>query len=351
MKRGASARLNLAALQHNLRVARKAAEGRRVMAVVKANAYGHGMITVAKALQEADGLAVTCLDEALRLRQAGLRQPILVLQGFQQAEQIAFFSQLNLIAVVHCAEQLQMLRVATAPAFQVWLKIDSGMGRLGFAPSEVREVYRQLQGCQAVSGVGLMSHMASADDLDSPATSQQINCFNACTEGLGGERSLANSAALLGWPASHADWVRPGLMLYGANPFVSGSVADWGLRPVMRLSSRLIALKTIPKGQRVGYGGSWVAPETMPMGLVAIGYGDGYPRHAAVGTPLLVAGKRAALIGRVSMDLLNVDLRCVPEAQVGDEVELWGENLSMDEVAQHADTIAYELLCGATKNL
>jgi len=351
VKRAATAKLNLNALRHNLGVARKAAGGGRVMAVVKANAYGHGMITVAKVLQEADGLAVTCLDEALRLRQAGLLQPILVLQGFQQAEQIALFSQLNLIAVVHCAEQLQMLRAFSVAPLQIWLKIDSGMGRLGFAPSEVREVYRQLQGCQAVSKVGLMSHMASADDLDSPATSQQINCFNACTEGLGGERSLANSAALLGWPASRADWVRPGLMLYGANPFVSGSAVDWDLRPVMTLASGLIAVKQIAKGQRVGYGGSWVAPEAMPMGLVAIGYGDGYPRHAAVGTPLLVAGKRAALIGRVSMDLLNVDLRRVPEAKVGDEVELWGENLPVDEVAQAAGTIAYELLCGATKNL
>ncbi|MDQ7073886.1 MAG: alanine racemase [Gammaproteobacteria bacterium] len=352
MKRAATAKVDLDALRHNLAVAQTAAAGSRVMAVVKANAYGHGLIAIAKALQHADGLAVACLDEAIRLRHAGLVQPILVLQGFHDVEQIELFAQLNLIAVVHHAEQLQMLRDSDSAAIRIWLKIDTGMGRLGFYPADVREVYQQLKRSSVVQHeVGLMSHMASADELDSPVTAQQLACFNDCTQGLAGERSLANSAALLATPESRADWVRPGLMLYGANPFVSGTAADWNLRPVMSLSSRLMAIKPICKGQRVGYAGSWTAPENTLMGLVAIGYGDGYPRQAVVGTPLLIAGKRATLIGRVSMDLLNVDLRAVPEAKVGDEVLLWGEGLPVDEVAQSSSTLAYELLCGATKNL
>lgn len=235
---------------------------------------------------------------------------------------------------------------------RVWLKIDSGMNRLGFRPDAAQALWRRLRDCAgARSDIGLMSHFASADDRTAPVTARQLDVWRNATRDLPGERSLANSAATLGWPESHADWIRPGIMLYGVSPFVGGRASDDGLRPVMTLRTRLIATKTLCAGERVGYGGDWLADRDTSIGIAAIGYGDGYPRHAPSGTPVLVNGRRVALVGRVSMDMLALDLSSQPQARVGDPVTLWGEGLAIETIAECATTIGYELLCGVTQRV
>ncbi len=349
MTRAARAIIDLGALQHNLRKVRDAAPGRRVMAVIKANAYGHGMLSAARALSDADAYAVACLDEAMVLREAGINKTIVLLEGFFSAAELPLLAQYGIAAVIHHDSQLRMLeQTPLEGALRVWLKVDSGMHRLGFAPEAVKAAWQRLKQLPGVSLAGFMTHFASADERGGDSTRLQLHCFNQTLSGLAGERSLANSAAILAWPDSHGDWLRPGIMLYGVSPFAGQSGAGLGLKPVMRLQSQLIAIHPRRKGERIGYGGDYTCPEDMSMGVVAIGYGDGYPRHAQAGTPLLVNGRRAPLIARVSMDMVCVDLRGHEQARCGDPVILWGDGLPVEEVAAAAGTIAYELLCRVT---
>jgi alanine racemase len=350
MTRPVRARIDLQALQHNFQQARRAAPGSCVMAVVKANAYGHGLIRVARALQEADGFAVARLEEALELREAGIRQPITLLEGFLSAAELAEVDRWGLDVVVHQEAHLALLEHSRlAHALRVWIKVDTGMHRLGFAPERVPQVLDRLEALPRVRyPVGLLSHLACADDLESPVTERQRVLFERLCEGRNGERSLANSAAILRWPATHYEWVRPGIMLYGVSPLLGRVAGELGLRPVMELSTRLIHVSRYRKGDAIGYGGTWRCPEDMPVGVAAIGYGDGYPRHAPTGTPVLLNGERVPLVGRVSMDMITLDLRGQPAARLGDPVTLWGPDLPVEEVAAAAGTIGYELLTGIT---
>jgi alanine racemase len=350
--RPAQAVLDLPALTHNLKRVRDLAPGRRVMAVIKANGYGHGLIRVADALRGSDAFALACLDEALVLHEAGIRHPMVLLEGFFSPQEFPVLSKHRIAAVIHHEDQLRMLESDPPPGpLAVWLKVDSGMHRLGLAPERVAAAYRRLTAVPGVELQGLMTHLASADERDSPMTLQQLDCFARATAGIKEAKSIANSAAILAWPQSHADWVRPGIMLYGVSPFADQTGADHGLRPAMALHSQLMAVNRFKRGERVGYGGEWHCPEDMTVGVVAIGYGDGYPRHARGGTPVLVNAQRAPLIGRVSMDMICVDLRSQPEARVGDPVCLWGPALPVEEIARCAETIPYELLCRVTSRV
>lgn len=355
MSRAARAVIDLDALRHNLQRARAVNSEARQFPVIKADAYGHGLLPVAQALaKHADGFAVASIDEALLLREAGIDQPILLLEGFFDADELANIQQSRLDIVVHHAQQLDALeRLSTqqdiSTAINVWLKVDTGMHRLGFAVEEVPAAWQRLCACEAVNQPPrLMTHLACADDFHNAATQQQIELFNSVLPEVNTERSIANSAGILGWMASHADIDRPGIMLYGVSPFLDETGAARRLRPVMTLCSELIAVKHCRAGDTVGYGASWLCPEDMPVGVVAMGYGDGYPRHASAGTPVLVNGVEVPLIGRVSMDMICVDLRGQPDARVGDAVVLWGEGLPAETVANAAGTIAYELFCGVT---
>lgn len=329
----------------------------RVMAVVKADGYGHGLERVARALAGADAFGVAALADAERLRAAGLSQPIVLLSGFDEPDDIPRLRQLGVQTVVHHAAQLAMLEHAgPGEPITCWLKVDTGMHRLGFAPEAVREVHARLGAMPAVGDIVLMSHFASSDEFaDSPSqgrqTRAQMQVFREATAGLPGARSLANSAAVLGWPDATADWVRPGGALYGLSVVAGRTGADFGLRPAMTLSTRLIAINRVRRGEYIGYSATWQCPEDMPVGVAAIGYGDGYPRHAPVGTPVLIRGRRVPVIGRVSMDLMTVDLRGVPEAQVGDGVTLWGPDLPAEVIAEAAGTISYELTCSITRRV
>jgi alanine racemase len=347
--RPATAVIDLAALRHNLAVARQRADGARVVAVVKANGYGNGAARLLPALAEADMLGVACIEEALALREAGAVQPILLMEGVFEAGELPLCARLGFEIAVHEPGQVRMLEQARLERpLTAWLKLDTGMNRLGFRPEAGLEAYRQLKGCPAVAEVRLMSHFASADEPEDPGTREQIRRFAATGEGLGVQRSFCNSAGLLAWPQAHAEWVRPGVMLYGISPLAGRTGLDEELRPAMTLRTGLIAVKEVRHGERVGYGGAWQATAGTRIGIAAMGYGDGYPRHAPTGTPVLVNGRRAALAGRVSMDMLAIDLGSQPEAKVGDPVVLWGDGLPAETVAAHAGTIAYELLCGVT---
>ncbi|MEO1766015.1 alanine racemase [Thiobacter aerophilum] len=337
------------ALAHNLRRVREAAPTARVLAVVKANAYGHGLITVARALVEADGFGVLGLDEAVRLREAGFAHPILLLEGPFAAEDLVEAARLGLAIVVHSEEQLSMLETTplTRP-LDVFLKVNTGMNRLGFAPEAFAAARARLLASQRVGRITCMTHFATADE---PAgLGAQFARFRALI-GATMPFSAANSAALLRYPETHGDWVRPGIMLYGASPFADVSAAALGLRPAMSLVSRIIAVQRLRRGDAVGYGASFVASDDMRVGIVACGYADGYPRHAGTGTPVLVAGQRSRTVGRVSMDMLCVDLTNLPDAGVGTPVTLWGQGLPVEEVAQAAGTISYELLTGRAERV
>lgn len=321
-----------------------------MIAVLKANAYGHGQWLVARALADADTFAVACIEEALSLREAGFTQPILLLEGPFEADELPLCARLNLAITVHEPGQVAMLEQARLERpLTVWLKLDSGMHRLGFPPAMVSASYQRLWDCPAVARpIHCMSHLARADERDVPRTLEQVQVFEQTLRGLPGDRSLANSAGVLGWPQTHYDWVRPGLMLYGASPFVDTLADEEGLRPAMTLRTRLIAIHRFARGEPIGYGGTWLCPEAMDVGVAAIGYGDGYPRQAPSGTPVLVNGRPAALAGRVSMDMITLDLRQHPEARVGDPVVLWGDGLPVEPIARAAGTIPYTLFCGIT---
>ncbi len=351
MSKAAFVLIDKQALLNNLAIVKRYAPQSKVMAVIKANAYGHGMASIARLLEgQVDSLAVARTSEALELRQHGCTLPIVVLQGFVNQDELLLYSRHQLGAVVHRAEQIMLLSEVSLPAkISVWLKMDSGMSRLGFLPSEWQVAYQALHNLHNIhQPIGLMTHLASADEADHPQTIQQLHRFQSLTHDLPGLRSIANSAAILSCEEAITDWVRPGLMLYGVSPFQNKNAAELGLKPVMTLKSRLIAVKTVAAGETVGYGGSWRCQYATRVGIVSIGYGDGYPRYVANGTPVLVNGHKVSLIGRVSMDMLAVDLSSLPDADVGSQVTLWGKGLPVETIAQCADTIPYTLLCGIT---
>lgn len=343
MIRAARVHINLSALRHNFAVARQAANKTRLMAVIKADAYGHGMLEVARALVDADGFAVASVGEGAMLRAAGIAQPILVLQGAQHRGQLQQAVEAGLMLCVHQSAQIDDLHALQGRWPKLWLKLDTGMGRLGFAPAELDDLLRRLgKRCQSI-----MMHFANADRPEDPRNAHQFLTFRAAMNRSGHACSAANSAALLALPETRLDWARPGIMLYGVSPFAAAHATTRDLRPVMTLAAPLIAINHHQRGDQIGYGGGYICPQAMRVGVVAIGYGDGYPRHAVAGTPVLVNGVECPLIGRVSMDMLTVDLRACSDAKLGSEVTLWGQTLPVERVADKAGTIAYELLCSA----
>jgi len=349
-----SATIDTGALRHNLDTIRQWAPQSRVMAVIKANAYGHGLVTVARALASADAFAVARVDEGMTLRQAGIRNSTVLLEGVFDQGQLEAAAVADFELVVHSAEQIELLRAAPPGAtFKVWLKLDTGMNRLGFKGFAFDAALAALNSLPAVrKPVNLITHLASADDPELPTTAVQLSRFKFTTENLPGERSIANSAGMLSVVEAQADWVRPGLLLYGASPF-SGSIgADYGLRPAMTLRSHVIALKDLDVGEHVGYSGTWAATRPTRLAVAAVGYGDGYPRSLASGSPVLVNGERAPLAGRVSMDMIGIDVTSMKTTpRLGDPVTLWGEGLPVEEIAAWADTIPYELLCGISQRV
>ncbi|PSQ92787.1 MAG: alanine racemase [Proteobacteria bacterium SW_6_67_9] len=350
MLREAIAELDARALRANLARAREHAPASALFASIKAAGYGHGLVWTAQQLGTGcEGFAVATVGEGVALRDAGLREHrICVLNGGADHDDLAACAAHALEPVVHQHWQLQAL--ASSPferRLRVWLKVDTGMGRLGVPPEQARSYHQRLSACAAIAPpVGVMTHLANAADRASDFTERQLAVFQRAVADLAGPRSIANSAGVMGWPATHADWNRPGIMLYGCSPFGWSPIAETALDPVMRLTTRLIAVNELDAGAPVGYGCTYVCPERMRVGVAAIGYGDGYPRHAPSGTPALVRGTRVPMAGRVSMDKITLDLRGVPEAQAGDRVELWGPGVAVEEVAAWADTIGYELLAG-----
>ncbi|MGE0384726.1 MAG: alanine racemase [Gammaproteobacteria bacterium] len=347
MTRPACVVIDPCAARHNLARVRAYAPAARVMAVVKADGYGHGLVRMARAFADADALGVACAEEALALRQAGVDAPVVLLEGAFDADELAAIRGRGIAVVVHHEGQVEMLEHApTGPPLKVWVKLDTGMHRLGFEPRLAGALHARLSACANVAPrLGFMTHLACSHAPADHSVDRQIEAFQAATRGLDVERSIANSGAVIAWPGAHCDWVRPGLMLYGASPLDDRTGADFDLRPVMTLRSELIAVRWIDAGETVGYGGTWRSPERMPIGVIAMGYGDGFPRHAQSGTPALVDGARAQLIGRPSMDMLCVDLRACPRAQVGAPVVLWGRGLPVEEIARHAQTVPYQLMC------
>ncbi|MEZ5650599.1 MAG: alanine racemase [Burkholderiaceae bacterium] len=344
MSRPIRATIDLSAIRHNLALARRLAGQARVWAVVKANAYGHGLTGVEAALEAADGLALLEFDRAIALRERQPGRPILMLEGAFDPPSTRCALDHGFDLVVHDEAQIEWIEALDGPRrLSVWVKMNSGMNRLGFARSHVRAAYERLTGAGAVARIGLMTHFANADQED--GWQEPAARFDAATRQLPGARCMANSTALLRAPQTHRQWVRPGIMLYGASPIVEVPAVSLGLRAAMRLESRLIGVQSLLPGDAVGYGATFVARRPMRIGVVACGYADGYPRAAGTGTPVWVAGRRARLVGRVSMDMLTVDLGEAEDCGVGAPVELWGEHVPIDEVAAAAGTIGYELMC------
>jgi len=356
----ATAVIDLAALKNNLQVIKAKAPNSKVLAVLKANGYGHGLARIAKALCEQsqfnDAFGVARIDEALALRTAGIVNPIVLLEGFFSPQELPVIAVNNLQVVIHNEHQLQaVLSASMDKPFNVWLKIDTGMHRLGIAPEQFDYFYQQLSQSDNVhSDIVLMSHFSCADDKHSQRTGEQIALFEQLTSGKQCQRTLANSAGICAWPKSHYQWVRPGLMLYGVSPMLSDlniNHEQLTIEPVMTLQSSLIAKRVIQAGDAVGYGAAWIADKETHIGVIAIGYGDGYPRHALNGTPVLLNGRIVRLVGRVSMDMITVDLGCDNNDKIGDIATLWGKGLPVEDVAQHATTIPYELLCNITRRV
>ncbi|GAC1622305.1 MAG: alanine racemase [Nevskia sp.] len=349
-----TATVDLSAIRHNLAKVREAAPASRVMAAIKADAYGHGAVEVARTLSDAgvDAFAVACLEEAVVLRKKQLRTPIALLEGVLSLEEAREASLLDLDIVVHDRWQLALLQqLPPGVPLRLWFKLDSGMHRLGFPLVEARALFEAVQARPQWRLAGWITHLACADEVDSPMTLRQITAFETAVQGLPGPRSIANSAGLLAWPQARVDWVRPGLMLYGASPLPGRTGAELGLRPAMKVESRLIAVHEIAAGETIGYGASYRCAETMRVGVAAVGYADGLHRTLPTGTPVLIHGQRVPIVGRVSMDMITVDLRRLPQAQVGDTVLLWGAELPAEEVAGWAGTLAYELFCGLTNRV
>lgn len=355
MSRPIQATVDLAAIRHNYRIAKAYAARSggtpKAWAVVKADAYGHGLMRTAQALADvADGFALLEIEAAVALREAGFRQPILLLEGFFDEEGLAVCAEYGLATAVHRLEQLRMIRQSPSPVrVPIYIKLNTGMNRLGFKAEDIPAVRRELADDLPISSFTLMTHFAEADGGN--GVDWQVECFNRMTEGWNAPVSMANSAAILRHPGTAHDWVRPGIILYGASPFADETAASFDLRPVMTLSSHVLAVQHIRPGERVGYGGTFEASRPMRIGIVACGYADGYPRHAPSGTPILVNGRRTTTVGRVSMDMLACDLTDIPEAGVGSDVVLWGKGLPADEVATAAGTISYELFCALARRV
>ncbi len=342
------ARIDFDALRHNYLRTRELAGGSKMWAVIKANAYGHGITRIARGLRSlADGFALLDLEDAVRLREVGISQPILLLEGFFGPKDLPEIVAHRLSVVVHTEEQLGWLESASLTAgarIPLFLKINTGMNRLGIPPERAFTALARLRAWPHAGTIGLMTHFADADG--ERGVDEQIARFAPLARQFDGPVTMANSAALLRFPQTHADWVRPGILLYGASPAVTyASAAEIGLRPVMRFEAKVIAVQHLREGERVGYGGTFTAPRAMRVGTVACGYADGYPRHAPSGTPVAIDGVRSRLIGRVSMDMIAVDLTDLPSAGLGSIVELWGEHVTLDEVATAAGTVNYELVC------
>jgi len=339
-----SATIDLGALAHNLAVARRHAPASRVVAVVKANAYGHGLERAARALQAAAGFGLVELDAAVRLREAGYRQRIVLLEGFFEARELPVFAEHRLTAVVHSAHQVEMLKALAPDAgLDVMVKLNTGMNRLGFAPEEFPGALAALRAHPGVREIALLTHFANADDARGVAW--QLERLERATAAARLPRSLANSAAILRYPEAHGEWVRPGIMLYGCSPFSDLAGVELGLRPAMTLASEVIAIQNVARGETVGYGGLYTAEQPVRVGVVACGYADGYPRHAPNGTPVVVEDRLTGTVGRVSMDMMCVDLTAIPEARVGSRAVLWGEGNPIEHVAAAAGTVGYELMC------
>ncbi len=348
MTRPIQAFVSRRAIAANVAVARRAAPDARVWAVLKADAYGHGLVRTvggdSPALVEADGIAILETGTAAQVRALGWTKPILLLEGCFDAGDLVEAARLDVTVGVHDDAQLAMIDAASLERpLSVYLKMNSGMNRLGFVPARYRAAYERLKASGKVGAITLTTHFANADRDD--GVREQLAAFDRGAADIDGPRSLANSAAILAHPQTHRDWVRPGIMLYGATPFARRSAAECGLQPAMRLTSALIATQDLRSGDAVGYGHGFRADRDMRIGIVACGYADGYPRVAPAGTPIAVDGVRTRLVGRVSMDMLTVDLTPVPGARVGSPVELWGDAIPVDEVAQAAGTVGYELLC------
>lgn len=349
----AKAEIDLNALQHNFNVIKQLSPRSKIVAVVKGNAYGHCATTVAKTLSAADAFAVARIEEAVTLRQAGITHPIILLEGCFCAADLNTAAEFKFQPVIHHAGQLaDILSTTLASPLKVWLKIDTGMHRIGIYPEQVAHYVSQLTSSKNVIGdVGFVSHFYQADELSSATTLEQLTRFSAATAPFPGEKSLSNSAGVLYWSDAHFDYVRPGIALYGISPRAESNGIDEGLLPVMTLKSQLIAVREHKAGETIGYGGHWVAERDTRIGVVAMGYGDGYPRMAPAGTPVLVNGRKVALVGRVSMDMMTVDLGPASHDQAGDEVTLWGHGLPAEEVARHIGTIAYELVIKITNRV
>ncbi len=358
MSFGARALIRLGAIRHNYQLIKDRAKGARVMAVIKANAYGHGLLPVARCLDQADCLAVARLSEAQTLRTGGIESPLALLGGLIAEEELGTAAELELQLGVHSKEQVEWLERYGEARFVVWLKIDTGMNRLGFRVREAADVIARLNACAAVSGLGLMTQFASADDVEDDTTVAQIERFTEVIEGFAGDVSIANSAAMFAWHeeiGAFANtcgdgrlWVRPGLALYGISPFPDRCGADLGLMPAMRFESRLVAVKPLARGEAVGYGGTWHTDRDTVLGIVAAGYGDGYTRFIPTGAPVIVNGRHVRTAGAISMDLTAVDLGPGASDRPGDPVLLWGDELPVEEVAIHAGTIPYQLVTGIT---
>lgn len=346
------AHIDLSALRHNFQVVRNLVGPRSIMAMIKADAYGHGLLRVAEALPEADAFGVASIPEAIHLREIGITQPIVIMSRFDRVEQISLCLHYQLAIVIHQLYQVEILEQnPPEKPLSVWLKLETGMHRLGLPPEEFTEAWRRLQ---CLSGIQkpltLMTHLACADDPDNSFNHKQIKVFHQVTDYFPGPKSIANSGAILSNPESLTDWVRPGIMLYGASPFAGKTGKDLGLRPVMNLISELIAVRQLRQGDYIGYGADYRCPKDMRVGIVAIGYGDGYPRHIS-GASVLVNNILCPLVGRVSMDMIAVDLTLALNSQVGDAVILWGKGLPVEHIAKCANTISYELLCQVTRRV
>ncbi len=344
------AEINLSHLRHNYQLLKKC-HGNKLLAVLKANAYGHGAVECAKALTDlADGFAVSCIEEALALRKAGLRNPIVLLEGVFDADEYALVEKHNLWPVIHNTNQLEsFLNYAWKKSVTVWLKMDSGMGRVGFLPQEYTEIYEKLKISPYVKNIVKITHFARADEPQCDTTEQQIKVFDAVAQTLKGEESMANSAAMLAFPQTCRDWGRAGLALYGISPLPDEYAINMNLKPVMTLKTQVFSVRHLKADNPIGYGATYVTEEETTSGVIACGYADGYPRLASTGSPVFVENQLTRVIGRVSMDMMVVDLTYVPEAKIGSEVELWGNNININDIAKMARTIPYELLCNVKR--
>lgn len=350
MSRRTFASIDLDALAHNFQQVKHYAPNSKIMAMIKSNGYGHDAVTVAKQLTLADAFGVACIDEAMTLLHADIAQEIVVMSGFNYPEQIPLFAKKKIAAVIHDVEQLHWLADTDIQSpIPVWFKIDTGMHRLGFLPEDIPQAWQLLQQLSnKIMLRGVMTHLADADNVNSSFTDQQLNSFNELTQHLSAPRSISHSAGIMRYPQAHADWVRPGIMLYGGSPFADKTAEHLQLKPVMTLAAQIIAIKSLQAGDCVGYGCTWQAPENMSIAVVAVGYGDGYPRRMPAGTPVLINGVRCPIVGRVSMDMISVDLRPQPKATIGDMAILWGQGLPADEIAKACQTISYELFTNLT---